>query len=113
MRSILPIATLAATLTALAGPALAQSFPAPGDDVVVTIGGGVRGAPDWDGSKRWLVSPMPIVGLKFLRSPLTGQPSTDTGFGVAPSFRYLSKRDFGAASPLAGLPESPRPSSWV
>lgn len=94
-------------LAALAAPLLAPSTAAwagSGDDVVVTLGGGAMVAPDWDGSNTYVVSPMPIIGLKFLRSPLTGAPSSDTGFGVAPSFRWLSKRSFGAGSALAGLP---------
>ncbi|MCE1238127.1 MAG: MipA/OmpV family protein [Hyphomicrobiales bacterium] len=95
-----------AAASALAAPAAAQT--APGDDLVVTLGGGVRVSPDWDGSKKAVVSPMPIIGLKFLRSPLTGAPSSDTGFGLAPSFRYLSKRSFGAGSPLNGLPDVPQ-----
>lgn len=85
--------------------AAAQTAPAAGDDLVVTIGGGLQVGPSWDGSKSWVLSPFPIVGLRFLRSPLTGAPSTDTGFGIAPSFRYLSSRSFGAGSPLAGLPD--------
>ena len=101
----LQLLVTAASLLLAAGPALAQSFPAPADDVVVTLGGGLRAAPDWDGAKSWAVSPMPIVGLKFLRSPFTGQPTTDTGFGIAPSFRFLGKRSFAASSPLARLPD--------
>lgn len=89
----------------LAAPALGQSVTAPGDDLVVTLGGGIATAPDWDGSKKYVLSPMPILGLKFLRSPFTGQPTSDTGFGIAPSFRYLSKRTFDAGSSLAGLPK--------
>ena len=89
-------AFLAAPLAALA---------APGDDVVVTLGGGGLVAPDWDGSSTYVLSPMPIVGVKFLRSPFTGQPTSDTGFGLAPSVRFLSKRSFGRGSPLAGLPD--------
>lgn len=107
-RRSLRLATLAATLIAapgLLGPAAAQQVPAPGDDVVVTLGGGAKFSPDWDGSKSYVLSPWPIIGLKFLRSPFTGAPSSDTGFGIAPSFRLLSKRSFDAASPLAGLPE--------
>ncbi len=91
-------------LPALAGVAsAAETFPAPNDDVVVTLGGGARVAPEWDGSKHSVLSPMPIIGLKFLRSPLTGQPSSDTGFGIAPSFRLLGKRHFDPGSPLFGL----------
>lgn len=96
---------LLAALAALAPSAHAQSFVGPTDDLVVTVGGGGRVAPEWDGSSRYVLSPMPIFGLKFLRSPFTGKPSTDEGFGVAPSIRLISKRHFDAASPLAGLPD--------
>lgn len=75
-----------------------------GDDMVVTLGGGLKTEPGWDGSKSYVLSPHPIIGLRFLRSPLTGEATSETGFGIAPSFRYLSKRSFGPASPLAGLP---------
>ena len=74
------------------------------DDVIVTLGGGLKTEPGWEGSKDYVLSPFPIIGLRFLRSPLTGQPSSDTGFGIAPSFRYLSSRSFDASSPLFGLP---------
>lgn len=97
-----------AALAALAAPLFAAPTAAhagPGDDLVVTLGGGGMVAPDWDGSSKYVFSPMPIVGVRFLRSPFTGAPTTDTGFGIAPSFRYLSKRSFGAGSALAGLPE--------
>ena len=75
------------------------------EDMIVTLGGGPKVEPGWDGSKSYVLSPFPIIGLRFLRSPLTGEPTTDTGFGVAPSFRYLEKRHFGAASTMAGLPD--------
>lgn len=102
MRLLVGFAALA---TLVAGPALAQSFPGPQDDLVFTVGGGLAARPDWDGSKKMVLAPMPIFGLKFLRSPFTGQPSSDTGFGIAPSARWLSKRSFGGGSPLAGLPD--------
>lgn len=75
------------------------------DDAIVTVGGGLKTEPGWDGSKSYLVSPFPIVGLRFLRSPLSGEPTSDTGFGIAPSFRFSSKRSFAPTSPLAGLPD--------
>lgn len=98
------IPLLAALLTtALATPVFAQTVPAAGDDAIVTLGGGGRVAPAWDGAKGYLLSPMPIIGLKFLRSPFTGQPTSDTGFGIRPTFRYVSQREFGPASPLFGV----------
>jgi outer membrane protein len=75
------------------------------DDMIVTLGGGLKTEPGWDGSKSYVLSPFPIIGLRFLRSPLTGEPTSDTGFGIAPSFRYLEKRHFGAASTMFGLPD--------
>ena len=47
--------------------------------------------------------PFPIVGLKFLRSPFTGVPTGDTGFGIRPAVRVLDERSFGAGDPLFGL----------
>ncbi len=107
MRALL-VSLLAATL--LAAPALAADVSrdpvaGPKDDVVVTLGGGLRVNPDWDGSKKYVLTPFPIIGLKFLRSPFTGEPSSDTGFGIAPSFRLHSKRHFDGSSSLFGLPD--------
>lgn len=93
---------LLASLLATAATA-AEPLPAGQDDVIVTLGGGGRVEPDWDGSKKYVLSPMAIIGMKFLRSPFTGQPSSDTGFGIAPSFRYLGKRHFDPSSPLFGV----------
>lgn len=104
MRHIL-LAPLFATLLASTAWADEEAFPAAKDDVVLTLGGGGRVSPEWDGSKHYVLSPMPIIGLKFLRSPFTGQPSSDTGFGIAPSFRYLDKRNFDSTSKLYGLPD--------
>ena len=94
---------IAAAVPFVATSALAQSVAAPGDDVVVTVGGGLRTDPEWDGAKHYVLTPFPIVGLKFLRSPFTGEPTSDTGFGIAPSFRLYSKRHFDPGSPLFGL----------
>mgnify|MGYP001766315192 CR=1 FL=1 len=90
--------------SALVFLALALAPAHAGDDVVVTLGGGLKTEPGWDGSKSYVLSPFPIIGLRFLRSPLTGEPTSDTGIGFAPSFRYLTSRSFGPTSPLAGLP---------
>lgn len=97
------IAPSALFLCALcASPALAEPVPA-GTDAILTLGGGGRFSPDWDGAKSYTLSPMPILGWKFLRSPLTGEPSSDIGFGIRPSFRYLDAREFKAGSPLFGV----------
>ncbi len=80
-----------------------EGFSSSKHDVIATIGGGVRVNPDWDGAKKAVVSPFPIIGLKFLRSPFTGEPTTDTGVGIAPSFRYNAKRHFDGSSVLFGL----------
>ena len=104
LRSVSLIALLLAT-PAVAADKAADPVAGPKDDVVVTLGGGLRVNPDWDGSQKYILAPFPIVGLKFLRSPLTGQPSSDIGFGLAPSVRLLSKRSFDRASPLFGLPD--------
>jgi len=99
------LASLLASLLAQTAMAAEDVFPAATDDVVLTLGGGGRVSPEWDGSKHYVLSPMPIIGLKFLRSPLTGLPSSDIGFGIAPSFRWLDKRHFDASSKLSGVPD--------
>lgn len=83
-------------------PAVAQSATS-SYDAILTFGAGARFQPEFDGSKNYVLSPFPIVGLKFLRSPFTGEPTSDTGFGVRPAVRVLQKRDFKAGDPLFGL----------
>ncbi len=100
MRHLL-LAALLATTAVL--PAAAQTAPANEYDAILTLGAGARFQPDWDGSKNYTLSPFPIVGLKFMRSPFTGQPSSDIGFGIRPAVRVLQKRDFKAGDPLFGL----------
>lgn len=98
------LASLAASL--LVGTVAAHAedaLPGPKDDAIVTLGGGLRVNPDWDGAKKAVLAPFPIIGLKFMRSPFTGQPSSDTGIGIAPSFRYHGKRHFDGSSVLFGL----------
>ncbi|WP_165498217.1 MipA/OmpV family protein [Siculibacillus lacustris] len=97
---VLLAALPATTLAAFAGGA---PLPGPGDDAIVTLGGGARLAPEWDGSKSYVLSPMPIVGFRFLRSPFTGQPTTDTGFGIRPAFRHVGERKFDVHDRLWGL----------
>lgn len=99
MRALRP--AIAVALAALPVPALAQT--APGDDVVVTLGAGPMLQPNYEGSKSYLVSPFPIVGMKFMLNPITGQPGSDTGLGFAPSFRYLGERNRGVDKVLRGL----------
>jgi len=73
----------------------------PNTDVIVTLGGGVRLQPSFDGASSYILSPMPIMSLKFLRSPFTGEPTSDTGFGLFPSFRFMDQRK--GVGKLAGL----------
>jgi outer membrane protein len=96
-------ALLALPLAATAAAAADAPLLGRTTDAIVTLGGGGRVAPEWDGAKAYMLTPMPIVGLKFLRSPLTGKPTSDTGFGIAPAFRFVSKREFTARDRLWGL----------
>jgi outer membrane protein len=96
-----PIVLLA--LCAASAAAAGEALPGPNDDAIVTLGGGARVSPEWDGSKSYMLSPMPIVGLKLLRSPFTGAPSSDTGFGIRPAFRWVSERSFDARDRLHGI----------
>jgi outer membrane protein len=70
-------------------------------DAMVTIGAGIEVRPDYEGADSYGVGPMPILGLKFRVNPLTGAPTSDTGFGIRPAFRYIGKRD--GTGKLAGL----------
>lgn len=95
-RFCLAACLVAAPAVALAADPAAKpttSYLAPGYDLMVTLGAGAEYRPDYEGSDNYSVGVMPIVGLKFRTNPLTGQPTSDTGFGIAPAFRYLAKRD--------------------
>lgn len=104
MRKI-TFALLAATVLASAAPASAQqaAFPSPADDVIVTLGGGVRLQPEFEGSGRYEASPFPIIGLRFMVNPFTGEPTSEFGFGIAPAFRFIGERNAGVDSRLGGL----------
>ncbi|WP_333825480.1 MipA/OmpV family protein [Pinisolibacter sp.] len=100
MRRILLAALIASAATL---PAAAQTAPAGGYDAILTLGGGGRYQPSWDGAKDYTLVPFPIVGLKFLRSPFSGEATSDTGFGIRPAFRMLDKRSFKPGDVLFGL----------
>jgi outer membrane protein len=91
----------ASAQTAAAQPA--ATFPAPGDDLILTLGGGLRVRPEWEGSKSYIVSPFPLVSFRFVTDPLTGQPTSDLGFGITPAFRYISERNGSMDHALRGL----------
>lgn len=84
-----------------AGKMAPSPYIAPGYDVLVTLGAGAQMKPEYEGADSYDVSPMPIFGLTFKLNPFTGQPTTETGFGIRPAFRYLSKRE--GSGELAGL----------
>jgi outer membrane scaffolding protein for murein synthesis (MipA/OmpV family) len=92
-------------LVAFAAPVAAQQLTTntSAADVVFTLGGGGKVSPEYEGSKDYAFSPFPILGLKFKVNPLTGQPSSETGFGIRPAFRYIGKRDASTNSALSGL----------
>ncbi len=99
MRHLIGLTLVAATCAALpataadVAPASSSSPLATANtDAIVTLGGGARIQPTFDGASSYMLSPMPIVSLKFLRSPFTGQPTSDTGFGIFPSFRFMDER---------------------
>lgn len=105
-RSALAFALLAGTALAPAqaadvGAAPRDPLAGPGIDAIVTLGLGAKLQPAYDGANRYVASPWPIVGLKFLRSPFTGQETSDTGFGFRPTFRFLDERK--GTGDLAGL----------
>jgi outer membrane protein len=105
MRRAALIAALAATVSTALLPtgALAQSaFPAPGDDAVLTLGGGPKLQPKYEGAKNYMFAPFPIISLRFMVNPFTGQPSSEFGFGVAPAFRFLDERSGSVDRRLRG-----------
>ncbi len=95
------VAALFASVAAL--PAAAQTAPDGAYDAILTLGGGARFQPEWDGAKSYTLSPFPIVGLKFLRSPFSGEAVQDGALSISPTFRALTKRNFKAGDPLFGL----------
>jgi outer membrane protein len=106
MRFFAAILAAAAATAALTGVAAAQSaFPAPGDDLIVTLGGGPRVQPQYEGARNYMLSPFPIVSVRFLINPFTGEPSSEYGLGFAPSFRYIGARDRSVDKKLAGFPK--------
>jgi len=96
---LVTVATVPATMV----PAAAQTASPEAYDAVLTLGGGMRFQPDWDGAKGYTLSPFPIVGLKFMRSPFTGEPTSDLGFGIRPAVRVLKQREFKPGETLFGL----------
>lgn len=94
--------TAAPALAHAADPAYAPpAYAPPGHEVTVTLGLGAQVTPSYEGSDSYDLGPMPIFDLKFRHNPLTGAPSSDTGFGIRPAFRYVGKR--AATGELAGL----------
>ncbi|MEJ1160880.1 MipA/OmpV family protein [Prosthecomicrobium sp. N25] len=100
MRRPVLIAALLAAL--LPGAAAAQTAAPAWSGAVVTLGGGPKLQPEWEGSKNYLIAPFPIVSLRFSVNPFTGEPTSDLGFGVAPAFRYLDSRSGGVDKRLRG-----------
>lgn len=96
-------AVLAALAFLAPAAAAAQTLPAPGDDVIVTLGLGPKVQPEYEGAKSYMLSPFPIVGLRFMVNPFTGQPASEYGLGFAPAFRFLGERDKSVDKRLAGL----------
>ena len=93
--------TVLAMIYMMAPAMAADPLVSAGTDAVLTLGVGARVQPSFEGGSSYLLSPMPIVSLKFLRSPFTGEPTGDTGFGIYPSFRFDSRRP--GTGKLAGL----------
>lgn len=103
MRHVVLAAPVLLAIASAAPAAAQQALPAPGDDVVVTLGLGPKLQPEYEGAKSYMLSPFPIVGLRFMVNPFTGQPSSEYGFGIAPAFNFIGQRDAGVDKALRGL----------
>ncbi len=66
-------------------------------DLIIELGAGVSTQPAYEGSSDYIVSGYPIVGLQYLNIPgigAIGSPDESYGgFKIAPSFRFIDKRN--------------------
>ena len=119
MRSIVPIASVAAAVCAFATLALAPSSVLAADvafeqaevpeaievrDIIVDLGLGVQYEPKFPSSEDYEARPWPIFALRFLRLPVfgevvDGQPRV---FSIYPSINFIGSRDEDDADYLLG-----------
>lgn len=92
---------VAAALGFGVAPALAQGEP----DLIFDLGAGAMVKPNFEGASTVMISPYPIVALKYLRLPglftIGGGP--DDGFSLFPSLNVVGTRKDTSATYLNGL----------
>ncbi|HUS98115.1 MAG TPA: MipA/OmpV family protein [Hyphomicrobiaceae bacterium] len=80
-------------------PAPAQAFQGE-----VEIGGGLALNPQWEGSRKYKLDPLPMFRLHSLTIPgLISIGGRESGWSIAPSFRVVDSRKESDAASLAGL----------
>lgn len=94
-------------LLLLGVPTIARANDDSGPQLELELGGGGKVAPTFEGSGNYVLSPYPIVRLKYLsfrNGKSIGGAPTD-GFSFSPSFRYLGARKAVDDPVLFGLPD--------
>lgn len=75
-------------------------------DLIIELGAGVSTQPAYEGSSDYNVSGYPIVGLQYLNIPGIGTIGSlderNGGFKIAPSFRFIDKRNAADYPELLG-----------
>lgn len=113
LTAVAPLFAAAALLLATAAHAADEIVPELATqtevDLIIELGLGGRIQPEYEGSDGYEVAAFPIIGLGYLNIPgLFAIGSTDPqvgGLSFGPSFNYVSNREFGSDSELAGLNE--------
>ncbi|WP_019996003.1 MipA/OmpV family protein [Aureimonas ureilytica] len=108
-------ALLATTLGLFASSALAADYGTPDTtavavannaDLIIELGAGVSTQPAYEGANNYIVSGFPIVSLQYLNLPglfEIGSPEESRGgFRLAPSFRFIDKRNAADYPELSG-----------
>jgi hypothetical protein len=109
----LPAMALAQPVVTLPAPALTLPFvPSPSGDWTVTLGGGGKLTPDFEGAKQYKVSPVPVFSIQRAGSPLRFRSPRDSGsialvdfdgFRAGPAGRFIPARTASSYGALNGL----------
>src|SRR5262245_28832155 len=86
----------------------AQAAPARPYDIILEVGGGAAMRPAYEGAKDYKYNPAGLFTLHYLWLPGFGNVKTERdrareGWILAPSFRYIYKRDVDDNPALRGL----------
>ncbi|ALN71113.1 MULTISPECIES: MipA/OmpV family protein [unclassified Aureimonas] len=75
-------------------------------DLIIELGAGVSTQPAYEGANDYIVSGFPIVSLQYLSIPglfdIGSRDVTNGGFKIAPSFRFIDKRNAADYPELRG-----------